>query len=1195
MKNLFTLTVLSLLIVASINAQTRIPLKQGNSGLQLTQISKDGFSIQNSISHFDVSLEGIRSAGDFVELKLDGYGLSFNIGNPDLPVINRLIEVPLDAQVEIIVTNYNEAIYKLSDFDISKQIMPSQESASKSADISTLKFVKNEKVYATNDWFSNPLARFHDIGIMRGVRIGRLEINPFSYNPVSGELKIFDNLEIEVKFVNSDFEKTTKNKQKYYSPAFNGMFAGLLNYSSSTREDLTVNSIPMRLEIISDRFFEAALVPFVEWKKLQGFIVNVRYTDEEEVGNTTSKIKNYLQNLYINATETNPAPAYIALIGDVEYVPAFVGAHPTDLYYTTYDGSSDMISDVHIGRISAQNPEQLSRIFDKILMYEKFEMPDPSYLTRTLTIAGYDESAAPTYGNGALNFFAQYYFNAQHNILPHAMYHPCDGQSTQVVSKLSEGVGVAFYTGHGEFYEWKEPVLNTAAVNSLTNTNKYGMYIANCCLSGKYNESECIAESVLRATNKGGVAYIGASDLSYWDEDYYWSLGFGPVTLNPQIQNYGVGFFSSWFQEHNEPEGLRAMTASQMKMAGNLAVTQSNSGRTKYYWEVYNLMGDPTFMPYIGQMPAMNPNYKKFLQMDLNTLTINDLAPNCYVALSENGNLKAAGFADNNGTIILEFEPFTEPNTADLVATTTFFRPFFGKVEVILPDMPYINLQSYNLTENAVYGETVGINLELKNEALAPYSANNVSIKVESESQYVILPESPVLLGNIEAGTVYVSENDLFITIAENVPNNELIVLNLLITSEYNDKETVNEATVQFYTLAPTLEISDIYIESIYGVRESQYSVNSDNNLVIVFNNSGFMDLHNLNIAVSSASEHLSISNNATYIETIVKNNTATVKFVVKAGTPEAGTPASLVIRASSGEYLIEKFYTNRIGKSFDYYMADETITTAFANFYDSGGPNSVYHASESLKFTFLPKNNDKKLKISFSSFNVEENNDFLYVYNGTQALTSLLIATLTGSTLPKDIESTHAQGALTFQFKSNATIENAGWTAIIYEAKDYYNVSFSITDENNKPVTDATITFDGYKLAKNQNNISYVVSGKYSYSVKKEGYQTVSEIVTIENSDKELTIQLKTSSIENNHLSDFYAYPNPFSDIIYISGNSSLINKVYISNMLGQRVKEINLNGKSSFTTENLPKGVYMISFERFDGKVETLKMIKK
>ncbi|MCL2246358.1 MAG: C25 family cysteine peptidase, partial [Lentimicrobiaceae bacterium] len=358
MKKLLFFVILCLLISGQIFAQTRISVSSGKNQLELTQNSRDGFSVQNSIAYFDIQLEKMFTQGEYVVLNVDGYGTSFNIGNPDLHVLNRLIEVPLGATVEVKIISYDEMVFNLSDYDINKQLFPAQESVSKSSDPTTIVLQKNITAYETDKWFSNPLARFHEEGIMRGVRFGRLEISPFAYNPVAGELKVYNNLKVEVKFLKSDFARTESVKKQYYTPAFNGLFSGMLNYDSNlTREDLTFNSIPMHFVIISHRMFEQTLAPFIAWKKKQGFLVTLRYTDEAEVGTTTTSIKNYLQGLYANASPTAPAPAFIALVGDVAQVPTYVGMappntpHPTDLYYTTYDGASDIIPDVFIGRM----------------------------------------------------------------------------------------------------------------------------------------------------------------------------------------------------------------------------------------------------------------------------------------------------------------------------------------------------------------------------------------------------------------------------------------------------------------------------------------------------------------------------------------------------------------------------------------------------------------------------------------------------------------------------------------------------------------------------------------------------------------------------------------------------------------------------------------------------------------------------
>ena len=75
-----------------------------------------------------------------------------------------------------------------------------------------LKLVKHDEMYATSDWFVKSIALYHEEGLMKGVRIGRLEINPFAYNPMSGELKVLDDLDVEVRFLQSNHAKTEKSK-----------------------------------------------------------------------------------------------------------------------------------------------------------------------------------------------------------------------------------------------------------------------------------------------------------------------------------------------------------------------------------------------------------------------------------------------------------------------------------------------------------------------------------------------------------------------------------------------------------------------------------------------------------------------------------------------------------------------------------------------------------------------------------------------------------------------------------------------------------------------------------------------------------------------------------------------------------------------------------------------------------------------
>ena len=64
-------------------------------------------------------------------------------------------------------------------------------------------------------------------------------------------------------------------------------------------------------------------------------------------------------------------------------------------------------------------------------------------------------------------------------------------------------------------------------------------------------------------------------------------------------------------------------------------------------------------------------------------------------------------------------------------------------------------------------------------------------------------------------------------------------------------------------------------------------------------------------------------------------------------------------------------------------------------------------------------------IRFTFSSFDLEDGVDYLYVYDGF-SVTYPLIATLTGNNLPSSI--TSSTGCLTFKFVSNDTISGFGW-----------------------------------------------------------------------------------------------------------------------------------------------------------------------
>ena len=106
------------------------------------------------------------------------------------------------------------------------------------------------------------------------------------------------------------------------------------------------------------------------------------------------------------------------------------------------------------------------------------------------------------------------------------------------------------------------------------------------------------------------------------------------------------------------------------------------------------------------------------------------------------------------------------------------------------------------------------------------------------------------------------------------------------------------------------------------------------------------------------------------------------------------------------------------------------SLTTCFAKFYDSGGPTAPYTNNESYTYTFVPATAGSKLKAVFNSFALENNYDFLSIYNGTTAIAANLVGTYTNAQIVagQTFFSTAPGGEFTFRFTSDVSVTPAGW-----------------------------------------------------------------------------------------------------------------------------------------------------------------------
>src|SRR5215813_4307050 len=126
--------------------------------------------------------------------------------------------------------------------------------------------------------------------------------------------------------------------------------------------------------------------------------------------------------------------------------------------------------------------------------------------------------------------------------------------------------------------------------------------------------------------------------------------------------------------------------------------------------------------------------------------------------------------------------------------------------------------------------------------------------------------------------------------------------------------------------------------------------------------------------------------------------------------------------------FIISIFVAIFQSSSQTYNMPGGTINTCSGNFYDTGGSGGNYSNNQNITTTFC-SNAGNCIQVSFSSFNIENNYDFLSIYDGPNT-SSPLIGTYTGNTSPGTI--TSSSGCLTFVFTSDGSVTYQGWAASI-------------------------------------------------------------------------------------------------------------------------------------------------------------------
>lgn len=701
------LYVIMLLVSECIYAQGSYEVKVSNyERLELT------FSATSKLEVSESTING----NLFSLVTIPGFDHSSEIGAPSLPTMRQMIEIPLCDGIMVQMVKERHVILDGDSLGVIHKVSPVQPSRCKTERRNANVLAFNDKIYGTNAFHGLSPVTTAPVGVARDRNLAEVVFSPVQYNPVTNQFLVYTEVEAELIYVNPDMEGTRNMKRLHYSPAFSDGAKTINTLGSGKAVTLTA---PMRYLIVSHTLFRGRLDEFVSWKRRTGFIVDVVYTDDAAVGNTQTSIKNYLRQQYTSATAERPAPTYLLLVGDVGQIPAKSYSDDGDTYVSDLEyacwTSGDNIPDCYYGRFSAQNNSQLTAQLEKTLLYERYEFPDPSFLDRAILIAGVDGGHTGDHGythaDPTMDYAAKLYVNGDGKSQPggndfykfvtvteyknNTSINPnatnvtvkSNGLDSEIRNLCSNGAGWINYSAHGGHDSWSIPEFNNSQVASMTNTKKCGIMIGNCCLSGKFDESACFGETLLRRNNYcGAVGYIGGSSYTYWGEDVHWAMGLRNTinaTMTLQYSSSNTGAYDHLFHTHGEDFSQWGATLGSIVMYGNMAVQGSSSSLKNYYWQIYHAFGDPSLMPWLTQAKEMPLSYNGFA-VGATSVVVGG-APYSYVAITDaDTNLLAAAFAGSDGIANLTLSRTMDSGSYVIAVTAQNYKPTL--VELVVSD-----------------------------------------------------------------------------------------------------------------------------------------------------------------------------------------------------------------------------------------------------------------------------------------------------------------------------------------------------------------------------------------------------------------------------------------------------------------------------------------------------------------------------
>jgi hypothetical protein len=971
-----------LLISLSLSAQEEKHYKfLYNSDIQEYNILSDNNSVIINYSVSEADVENINNNDDqYFRLSIPGHFPTSDPGQPELPVMSRMLSFPEGYEYKIVISNVKSSVIKPSAKKIKGILYPAQVSENKSFQEQKHEFKIDKKVYSEDGTIKADTVKIEYQGTIRNRKIYNLIISPARYTPHLNIIELITSMKIEILF--------NKNVSQSKSAQYESLpFIKSIDTNITEFNPLDIipgySESPVKMIILTDTSFRKQLAPLIKWKTQKGLSIQTLYRGNKLAGYSYTELRDTIKKIYKSTPPDEVPPEYLLIVGNVSKIPYYGNSNVTDNYYGEFDGGDDYLPEMFIGRLPVSDTNQLKSVINKIIQYEKFQfLPDNRFYTKAFVTAG----NAPSFANqmnGQVKYAIDNYLNINNGITEKHFYYPQSTAFTVIDSIkkiINSGVSFINYSGHANANGWlfyqdeSKYYLSAAEISELSNKYMYPFIISNACKTADFSilpatgyPYSSFGNEMVTNNEKGAIGFIGCSSNSFWNEDYYWAVGAGTPSANPSYTNTGLGAYDRLFHTHKESPSEWYYTMGQINYAGNLAVSSSTSQWKKYYWETYNLIGDPSLTPYIGSPEFQNISLPDTIPNGIKLWSL-DTKPFSYVAISHFDTLWDASFSSPSGSVTLNL-PGLSDDSCMIVISGQNKIPVIKTIYISNIKNEFINLDSTVFKDQfgnnngiADYGETLYMNMTISN--LGQTDADNLIVYVSSPSSYVKLNDNHFLINKIKAGSSITLNNDISFNISDSIPDLNNVIFNLTL----KNFRIENKYSIDLLTHAPKLKIENCAIDDTeFG--NGDHIADPGELFYLVYNvsNMGSSDISG-QFSVSSSDSDLSI------IEPNIKSGmlkfgklTQIPVLFKLSDTIPSGSYLSVSSTLNCNPYIVNREFSFRVGKvreSFESASFSVFPWIGSGNFPWTISTTTPYDGGYSAKSGAITDNNSSSLMI---------------------------------------------------------------------------------------------------------------------------------------------------------------------------------------------------------------------------------------